>query len=142
MILKQGDQAIVAGFVPKDADLRYTTTGKQVCNFSVKVGDKVLEDGTKIAQWMNCVAWEDVADVAKYLTKFDKVICYGELKQRSYTSREGEEKTVTELNCEIVLTGCSSIAIPTSAPPRAASSASAPPAFDEIEDVSDDDLPF
>lgn len=141
MLLKQGNQAIVAGFVPKDADLRYTTTGKQVCNFSLKVGDKVAEDGSKIAQWINCVAWEDVADAAKYLVKGDRVLCFGELKQRSFTSREGEEKTTTELICDLVLTNGSSVlaAVPsfTSAP-----NASTAPAFEEVEDVSDDELPF
>lgn len=139
MLLKQGDQAIVAGFVPKDADLRYTTTGKQVCNFSVKVGDKVAEDGTKIAQWMNYVAWNDVADDAKYLLKGDKVICYGELRQRSYTSRDGEDKTVTELNCDLILTRRATVTA--SPPPYTAPSISAS-TFEDIEDVSDDELPF
>ena len=140
MLLKQGDQAIVAGFVPKDADLRHTTTGKQVCNFSVKIGDKVAEDGTKIAQWMNCVAWNDIADAAKYLLKGDRVLCYGELKQRSYTSREGDEKTVTELNCELVLAQdkLEKLTAPAAFTPPTPSV----PAFEEIEDVSDDDLPF
>lgn len=142
MLLKQGDQAIVAGFVPKDADLRYTTTGKQVCNFSVKIGDKVAEDGTKIAQWMNCVAWNDVADDAKYLLKGDKVLCYGELRQRSYTSRDGDEKTVTELNCDLVLTRRAAAPSSVSSPAYPAPSSNAAPAFEDIEDVSDDDLPF
>ena len=141
MLIKSGKYAIVSGFVPKDAELRQTTTGKSVTNFSVKHGDVVNEDGSRTAQWITCVAWQKVADIAKYICKGDTVLCVGEL--RSFNTRDGDTRTVVELVCEFVqimqppaaapeFPG--TVPYPTNAPLMGAAG------FEEV--VTDDDLPF
>lgn len=144
MLIKAGKYAVLSGFVPRDAELRQTQTGKTVANFSVKRGDVVNEDGTRTAQWINCVAWQKVADIAKYIAKGDTVLCAGELQERSYDTRDGDTRTVTELVCEFV-----QIMQPPGAAPEfpgtVSYSADKPltgdgDGFEEI--VTDDDLPF
>lgn len=135
MQLKAGRFALVSGFVPRDADVRQTQTGKLVVNFSVKSADIPGENGERTAQWTNCVAWQDVADVAKYIGKGDRVLCAGELQTRSYTKRDGDTATVTELICDFI-----SIMEPPSAAPHISDRSTTAPS--SIEDVSDDDLPF
>ncbi len=144
MYIKQGDYVFAAGYVPRDAEVRTTQTGKDVCNFSIKATERTDENGQKSVVWMNCVAWRKACDVARYFVKGDIVFCAGELKTRSYTSREGEPRTATELDCEFV----SSMSMPAMAPmfpdilPQQQSTTAAPtlPDFEEV--VSDDDLPF
>ncbi len=140
MLIKGGKHAVLCGFVPRDADVRQTQTGRLVVNFSVKRGETENEDGTRTAQWMNCVAWQRVGEIAKYILKGDTVLCAGELKERSYDARDGDTRTVTELICEFVSVMQSPeeapmMPIPTGTPP-------APSSTENLEEIIDDDLPF
>lgn len=142
MLIKSGKYAVLCGFVPRDADVRQTQSGRLVVNFSVKRGETDNEDGTKTAQWLNCVAWQKIGDVAKYILKGDTVLCAGELKERSYDTRDGDTRTVTELICEFVSVMQSPeeapmMSIPAGAPPALSSSEE----FEELVE-DDDDLPF
>lgn len=140
MRIAAGKHVIVAGFVPRDAEVRTTANGNDVCNFSVKSSETVNEDGTRTAHWLNCVAWRKVCDVARYIVKGDSVLCAGELQERSYTNRDGEERKVTELICDFVQIMQPPGDVPTFAA-TAPSAQSAPPIVDEGE-LSDDELPF
>ncbi len=140
MLIKGGKSALACGFVPRDAEVRQTQTGKLVVNFSIKRGDVLNEDGTRTAQWLNCVAWQKVGDIAQYIAKGDMVLCAGELQERTYETSDGESRTVTELNCEFV-----QIMQPPAAAPVAPSFAppmDKPASADQFEEVVDDDLPF
>lgn len=141
MIVGNSTYAIVAGYVPKDAESRTTQTGKRVCNFSVKAKETKDESGNTSVVWLNCVAWSDHHDVARYLRKGDFVLCAGEFQERSYTTREGEERTVRELKCEFVMPMRPPVAAPMfpDIPQPSTSSASM---LEEAEDLDDDDLPF
>lgn len=143
MLIKQGKYALVAGYVPRDAEVRTTPNGHDVCNFSVKATETTDESGNKTVNWLNCVAWRKACDAARYITKGDTVLCAGEMMQRSYTTREGEPRTVTELVCDFVMPMQSNAMAPMfpDVIPDKASTPSAP-AFAELEDVVDDDLPF
>lgn len=141
MLIKSGKYAVLCGFVPRDADIRQTQSGRLVVNFSVKRGEIDNEDGTKTAQWLNCVAWQKVGEIAKYIIKGDTVLCAGELKERSYDTRDGDTRTVTELICEFV-----SVMQSPEAAPMVSVSTGTPPALSSTEEleeiVDDDDLPF
>lgn len=140
MILKAGKYAVVAGYVPRDAELRTTQNGHNVCNFSVKAAEITDESGQKVITWMNCVAWRDVCDVARYFRKGDNVLCAGEMTTRSYTAQNGEQRTVTELVCEFAVSCKPSPITPMF--PEVAPKTETGTAIAELEEVLDDDLPF
>lgn len=145
MRIVAGKHALVAGFVPRDVDVRTTQSGKMVCNFSVKASETVNEDGTRTAKWLNCVAWQKVCDVARYIQKGDTVLAAGELQERSYTTRDGDDRSVTELVCEFVMIMQSNAVAPMfpAVPDGSQSTSFAPPSLGELEEVvTDDDLPF
>lgn len=145
MRIVAGKHAVVAGYVPRDAEVRTTQTGKSVCNFSVKSSETVNADGTRTANWLNCVAWQKACDVARYIQKGDTVLVAGELQERSYTTRDGDDRSVTELVCEFVMIMQSNAVAPMFpvVPDGSQSTSFAPPSLGELEEVvTDDDLPF
>ena len=142
MVIKAGKYALVAGYVPRDAEVRTTQNGNNVCNFSVKASETTDETGQKTINWLNCMAWRKACDVARYFTKGDSVLCAGELKQRSYTSREGELRTVTELECDFVMS-MDPPAMTPMFPENVVSQPKTAQQFGDLEEVvDDDDLPF
>lgn len=142
MILKSNNYALVAGYVPRDAEVRTTPNGHNVCNFSVKASEVPDESGNNVVIWMNCVAWNKACDVARYFRKGDSVLVAGKVTQRSYTTQNGDERTVTELTCDFAV----AMQLPQQvAPMFQAAASAAPPAaasFEELGEISDDDLPF
>lgn len=140
MLIKAGKYALLCGFVPRDADVRQTQSGRLVVNFSVKYAETPNQDNTNTAHWMNCVAWQREGEVARYIAKGDKVFCVGELKERSYNTRDGEPRTVIELICEFVQVMQPPAAAPILPNAMEYLASSSPPDFEEV--VVDDDLPF
>lgn len=140
MLIKAGKYAVLCGFVPRDADVRQTQSGRLVVNFSAKRGETTSEDGTKTAHWLNCVAWQKVGEIARYIAKGDTVLCAGELQDRSYDTRDGDTRTVTELICEFVQVMQPPAAAPILPHAMESLASSSPPDFEEV--VVDDDLPF
>ncbi len=96
----------IIGNAVADPELRYTPSGHAVASFTVaatprtKKGDEWV-DGE--ALFLRCSVWRDVAEhVAESLTKGMRVIVQGRLKQRSFETREGEKRTVVELDVDEV----------------------------------------
>jgi single-strand DNA-binding protein len=100
-----GDTVIVViGNLVDDPGLRYTASGAAVANFTiastprVKKGDQ-WEDGESL--FLRCNIWRQPAEhVVESLTKGARVIAQGRLKQRSFETREGEKRTVVELDVD------------------------------------------
>ena len=98
----------VIGNLTNDPELRFTPSGAAVASFTVASNSRVLnkttnewEEGATI--FMSCSVWRQYAEnVAESLTKGTRVIVSGRLKQRSYETREGEKRTVMELEVEDV----------------------------------------
>lgn len=86
---------VIDGTLGRDAELKTTTTGKQVANFSVAV-DNGFGANKKEPFWFNIVAWNELADAASRLTKGSKLTIYGRLTSRSY-EKDGQKKTVFEI---------------------------------------------
>jgi single-strand DNA-binding protein len=104
-----GDTTItVVGNLTDDPELRFTPTGAAVAKFRVASTPRYLDKQTN--EWkdgdplfMACVVWRQMAEnVAESLTRGARVIVTGSLRQRSYETREGEKRTVIELNVEEV----------------------------------------
>ena len=107
--MAQGDTNItVVGNVVADPELRFTPAGAAVANFRVASTPRRFnqqtnqwEDGE--AMFLTCNVWRAAAEnVAETLTKGMRVIVTGRLKQRSYQTREGENRSVFEIDVDEV----------------------------------------
>lgn len=96
----------VIGNLTADPELRFTPSGAAVANFTVASTPRTFDrqsnewrDGDTL--FMRCSIWREAAEnVAESLTKGTRVIVSGRLVQRSYETREGEKRTVVELQVE------------------------------------------
>jgi single-strand DNA-binding protein len=102
-----GDTVItVIGNLTADPELRFTPSGAAVANFTVASTPRTFDRQTNEwkdgeALFLRCSMWREAAEnVAESLTKGARVIVSGRLKQRSYETREGEKRTVVELECD------------------------------------------
>lgn len=96
----------VVGNLTDDPELRFTASGVAVANFTIASTPRVFDkqsnewkDGD--ALFLRCSIWRQIAEnVAESLTRGARVIASGRLKQRSYETREGEKRTVMELDVD------------------------------------------
>ncbi|GAB88770.1 single-stranded DNA-binding protein [Gordonia rhizosphera] len=102
-----GDTVItVIGNLTADPELRFTPSGAAVANFTVASTPRTFDRQTNEwkdgeALFLRCNIWRDAAEnVTESLTKGTRVIVSGRLKQRSYETREGEKRTVVELEVD------------------------------------------
>ncbi len=102
-----GDTVItVVGNLTADPELRFTPSGAAVANFTVASTPRTFDrqsgewkDGE--ALFLRCNIWRQAAEnVAESLTRGSRVIVQGRLKQRSFETREGEKRTVIELEVD------------------------------------------
>jgi single-strand DNA-binding protein len=102
-----GDTTItVVGNLTDDPELRFTPSGAGVANFTIASTPRFLDkasgewkDGE--ALFMRCNIWRDAAEhVAESLRRGMRVIATGRLRQRSYETKEGEKRTVIELEVD------------------------------------------
>lgn len=107
--MAQGDTPItVVGNLVADPELRFIPSGAAVANFRIASTPRTFnretnqwEDGE--ALFLTCNCWRQMAEnVAESLTKGMRVIVNGRLKQRSYQTREGENRTVFEIEVDEV----------------------------------------
>jgi single-strand DNA-binding protein len=104
-----GDTVItVVGNLTDDPELRFTSSGAAVANFTVASTPRFFDKQTNEwkdgdALFLRCSIWRQAAEnVAESLSKGSRVIVQGRLKQRSYETREGERRTVYELDVDEV----------------------------------------
>lgn len=104
-----GDTTItVVGNLTADPELRFTPSGAAVANFTVASTPRIYDrqsgewkDGE--ALFLRCNIWREAAEnVAESLTRGSRVIVTGRLKQRSFETREGEKRTVVEVEVDEV----------------------------------------
>ncbi|GAA2180456.1 single-stranded DNA-binding protein [Brooklawnia cerclae] len=101
-------QITLIGNLTSDPDLRFTPSGAAVANFTVASTPRTFDrqnnewkDGETM--FLNCSIWRQAAEnVAETLTKGMRVIVQGRLKSRSYDDREGNRRTVFEVEVEEV----------------------------------------
>ncbi|HVX55098.1 single-stranded DNA-binding protein [Nocardioides sp.] len=102
-----GDTVItVIGNLTDDPELRFTPSGAAVANFTVASTPRTFnrqtngwEDGETL--FLRCSIWRQAAEnVAESLTRGTRVVVQGRLKSRSYETREGEKRTVMELEVD------------------------------------------
>src|SRR6476646_346872 len=98
----------VIGNLTADPELRFTPSGAAVANFTVASTPRTFDKNTNEwkdgeALFLRCSVWRQAAEnVAESLQRGTAVIVQGRLKQRSYETKEGEKRTVYELDVEEV----------------------------------------
>jgi single-strand DNA-binding protein len=102
-----GDTVItVIGNLTSDPELRWTPSGAAVANFTIASTPRTLDRQTQ--EWkdgdplfLRCSVWRQAAEnVAESLTRGSRVMAQGRLKQRSFETKEGENRTVIELEVD------------------------------------------
>jgi len=94
------------GNLTADPELRFTPSGAAVANFTVASTPRTFDRQTQEwkdgeAMFITCAAWRGLAEnVAESLTKGARVIVSGRLRSRSYEGREGEKRTVFEIEVD------------------------------------------
>ncbi|MDQ3485281.1 MAG: single-stranded DNA-binding protein [Actinomycetota bacterium] len=102
-----GDTVItVIGNLTADPELRFTPSGAAVANFTVASTPRTFDRQTNEwkdgeALFLRCAIWREAAEnVAESLTRGARVVVSGRLKQRSFETKEGEKRTVVELDVD------------------------------------------
>jgi len=96
----------VIGNLTDDPELKFTPSGAAVANFTVASTPRTFDRQTN--EWkggatlfLRCNVWRQAAEnVAESLTRGARVVVTGRLKQRSFETREGEKRTVIELEVD------------------------------------------
>jgi single-strand DNA-binding protein len=104
-----GDVTVtVVGNLTNDPELRFTPSGAAVASFTVASTPRFLDKATNEwkdgdALFLRCSVWRQAAEnVAESLTRGARVVVTGRLRQRSYETKEGEKRTVVELEVDEV----------------------------------------
>jgi single-strand DNA-binding protein len=98
----------VVGNLTADPDLRFTSAGVAVLDFTVASTPRIYD--RESGEWrddhtlfLRCNLWRQAAEnAARSLTKGTRVIVQGRLKQRSFETKEGDKRTVVELDVDAI----------------------------------------
>lgn len=94
---------VLIGRLTRDPELRKTQNGTSVCSFTLAVNRRQNQDGTQEADFINCVAWNKLADnIQLYQKKGNQLGIEGRINTRSYDNQQGQKVYVTEVIAENV----------------------------------------
>ncbi len=97
------NKAILVGRLGRDPEMRYTSSGTAVVNFSIATNHYVKDqsgNNNDQTEWHNIVAFGKTAEIAsEYLTKGRLVFIEGRLQTRSWDDQNGQKKYKTEVVC-------------------------------------------
>ena len=93
------NKIIISGRLVRDCDVRYTQSGKCVCQFTLAVDRPFTnQDGQREADFINVVVWGKIAEVCgNSLAKGNRALVEGRLQLRSYDAKDGSKRYVTEV---------------------------------------------
>lgn len=99
-------QVTIVGTITADVELRFTSSGAAVASFTIAANDRKFDrdsggwkDGD--ATFLRCTLWRQAAEnAAESLTRGTRVLATGSLRQRSYETKEGEKRTVFEMDVD------------------------------------------
>ena len=139
------NKVILIGNLGRDPEIRYTTSGQAVANFTLATTEgHTNKEGERqeYTEWHRVVAWGRLAEICgEYLTKGKMIYVEGSLRTRSWEDKEGKTRWTTE-----VIARTMQMLSPAGGKPdtTSASEGQAPEDFDIDEDSfnSDDDIPF
>ncbi len=95
------------GNLGQDPEIINLENGSKLAKFSIATSDSYKNaTGEKVedTQWHNIVAWGKTAEIVEnYLIKGKQVAIEGKLTHRSYETKEGEKRYITEVRCNELL---------------------------------------
>lgn len=94
------NKAILIGRLTRDPELRYTSSNRAVCQFTVAIDRPYTNQasGQREADFINVVAWDKTGEnVGKYMTKGRLIAVEGRIQTRNYENNEGRKVYVTEV---------------------------------------------
>lgn len=94
------NKAILIGYLGRDPEIRYTSSGDPVASFSMATTRKWTKDGEKQEQtdWHNIVVWGKKAKVVEeWLHQGDCIYIEGRIQNRSYDDKDGNKKYISEI---------------------------------------------
>lgn len=145
------NKVIMVGNLARDPELTTTSSGINVCRFSIAVNRRFANaDGEREADFFNCVAWRATADfVNRYFKKGSRIGIVGSLQSRSYEGQDGNKRYVTEVVAEEVeFVGAKNSNYDDGEPTERSKfddeqpSSEAKSKIAKFEPIDDDDLPF
>ena len=149
------NRAVIMGRLTADPELKSTTSGVNVCRFTVAVDRSYAKAGAeRQTDFIDCVAWRQTGEfVSKYFTKGRMIAVEGRIQVGSYTTQSGEKRRTFEIVADNVSfcgdgrssgsgeSSYSAPAMPRGGMPTAFSQGSNSD-FDNFIDDDDNDLPF
>lgn len=97
------NKVILMGRLTRDPEMRQTTSGIQVCSFTIAVNRRFAKDGAQNADFINCTAWRQQAEfICKYFHKGAMIAIVGSLQTRTWENQEGKRQYATDVVVEEV----------------------------------------
>src|SRR5690625_4886765 len=98
------NRVVLVGRLTRDPDLRYTSSGIAVANFTIAVNRPFSnQQGEREADFINCVIWRKPAEnLANYMSKGSLIGVDGRIQSRSYDGQDGKRVYVTEVVADSV----------------------------------------
>ena len=96
------NKVILVGYLGQDPEIRYTQSGKAVCNFTLATTENYTPKGSDTreekTEWHRIITWERLAEICgEYLAKGRQVYIEGRLQTRDWEDRDGNKRTTTEI---------------------------------------------
>ena len=149
------NKVFLIGNLTRDPEMRSTSAGIPVCNFSIAVNrrSRNAQTGQQETDFFNIVAWRQLGELcSRYLTKGRKVAVAGSIQIRNYEAQDGTKRTAVDVVADDVefLSSPNTGNAPSGDYRAAAAPAPAPrpqapayaPADSGFTQVDDDELPF
>lgn len=142
------NKVFIMGRLTRDPELRRTNSGTAVTSFTLAVDrDFKNADGTKETDFIDCVAWRSTAEfAAKYFTKGRMAVVEGRLQMREWQDKDGNKRRNAEVIADNLYFGDSRRDNGGHQAEKAPVNVDAEDFdaedFDEVEDDTDDSLPF
>ena len=139
------NKVILIGNLGRDPEIRYTTSGQAVANFTLATTEgRTSKDGDKqeYTEWHRIVAWGRLAEICgEYLSKGKMIYVEGSLRTRSWEDKEGKTRWTTEVIARNMQMLSPAGSRPDSPPDRSDRN-SDDFELDDDSFGSDDDIPF
>lgn len=148
------NKIILSGRLVRDPEMRTTQSGKSIASFTLAVDRDFAPQGQKKeTDFINCTAWNGTADfMSRYFSKGSMATVCGSLQIQNYTDRDGNKRSAPNVNVENIYFAGEKRAEKSDSGENSKSPAKGKGAysskvtpkqtFEEMEEVSDDDLPF
>lgn len=92
------NKVILGGRISSEVEIKQTPNGVPVCTFSIAVNRKPSKDGQTQADFFNCTAWRQTAElIGKYFKKGASICVVGSLQNRTWTDNNGQKKYATDI---------------------------------------------